>query len=1607
MLHRGEEPIPGYTLENFLGKGTFGEVWKASAPFGVKVALKFIDVSGKAGLKEFRGIQRVKDIRHAHLMPITSIWMLDEDGHVLDENAVANLEKPQFDASETMSLDILRSQEEQRSASLLIVAMLLADDSLKARLEACVEENGYGIPLDELLDYMEQAARGIDFLNQKEHDIGDGRGTIQHCDIKPENMMLVGDSVVICDFGLAQLLGDNQKTSTGMLGTPAYIAPEVLLTQRPSPTTDQYSLACTYLHLRSGDLPFDPTSSLPRVFEIHKTGKLNFAAIKGSNEQKVVRKAASVDPNKRYASNLEFIRELRQAIAEDQRLSEELQSVRIKRYLKRTAAVLMLLAVVGGGGYLASPYGRPHFDSMVGAVAGLFKPAELPPPPTAGSGGSGGGSKANFAQFEKMVRGDIERGDWDDALRDWHSLPHADFPEEAENLRRELLDELLALAAGDLDEPESKTATHSRLVIKELAATPQDSESENYRGMEKAARLLLSRASARSGDWDGVRTETAELTQRGLTAGEQRLVSALQVLERCATATDRFFDDDVLNPLGDLSRGLEDAPWEGQQLDALKFEAFGLLESGDVEHDVNDPRLAAVFGDGMRVLQTLSRSSQALQADRLNPAEFDFAALRSELESAEGQASGPTQGRVRYLRAILELSDPSVSLAKAGDFVPTDLAAGPSTLRLAGLLLDRAEKDALAGPLSDSVTQSVDSLVTAATGTLASTESATLAKRSQALRIINQLHGDSFDQASLLTACERVRGMKGELPAPIATVVDACWAECQIMQGVSRATRQELNAIANRLGGSSATNSKFGPYLTFVRARLAEQQGDSQAAMEHLGPLLAGSETPRFLTVEHRQSFAGQLLTSAAAKLKTGADHQITTPAYEGESAERAADWLQSAVKLGVKSSELRRDLTLASYYGGDRDFAARLLDTLELSPSERSDGQLLRVQALVASEGEKIDTRMALRSFADLFAWAKSYDSSSKLQFHQSTIQPALALCERLKIGNLRNADESVNIEAVPEDLRPAVAEVFSISAKTVEDDFDTANALFPKDESAAVEYRYYYFRVAAALQPSNKEFLIGQYWALRDWPGRDYKAKADELFQLAQQAHDLDTADPEANGILGEAWVSRSRGEVDTAQRKQFLSTAISHFDVALESRDQRIQERFLPLRSTANVETAYLIRQVGEDKISRLKRAASDAEQATRFQLRPQPEKSLVAWGNAMEDLAFYCRQDPNRHFRIAIDKFGQAAGEAMGAEGRATALMSLGRCRFRRAAHVEQKYFTPSQPLDLAAEIEGAIEELKDAVADAQSDAIKSESLFWLSSTYDLQERRESNLEKKIAAKQAADKNFQEAIRLAGELTWAQLNWAWARRAYFDAEYDEARKRAERILAERGGDNYIVHWSQAFDALKVIFLSTPPDERPQLVQRYAQHLPESDPSALYYRIRWFLLVPKQLMRLEYIRPFYNDDFLLPASTKPNTKAAVAMSSRAAQLASSGDFPDLEAQANTFLALLQFNQWQAGRTITDPENALFINAKASLTRAATQLLENDFAGLTMETVSLFALRHGFFYFRVSRARDVGEAEKDRIRREEVPRIESFQTHVQSTNLKKTLNQFLGQMR
>ncbi len=308
----GDKPVGGYKLIRKLGEGGFGEVWQASAPGGAEVALKFIDLTGQQGFREFKALRLVKKITHIHLTPLHGFGLKNEDGTLIDESDVTWSQlapsmpaDPSSPPAGALATAVFAHPVE------LIVAMGLGRKSLYDRLRECKDEGQAGIPVEELLGYMEDAAKGIDYLNRPIHDMGQGPMPIVHSDIKPHNILIVGDGAQVCDFGLAHAVEALRKTCQAPL-TLAYAAPESFR-GKPCDKSDQYSLAISYVEMRTGALPFDENMTGFEVMSAHVQGQLDYSRLTPS-EQSVIRKASAPLPEDRWRSCREMVIELRKAL---------------------------------------------------------------------------------------------------------------------------------------------------------------------------------------------------------------------------------------------------------------------------------------------------------------------------------------------------------------------------------------------------------------------------------------------------------------------------------------------------------------------------------------------------------------------------------------------------------------------------------------------------------------------------------------------------------------------------------------------------------------------------------------------------------------------------------------------------------------------------------------------------------------------------------------------------------------------------------------------------------------------------------------------------------------------------------------------------------------------------------------------------------------------------------------------------------------------------------------------------------------------------------------------------------------------------------------------
>lgn len=114
-------------------------------------------------------------------------------------------------------------------------------------LHQVVAEEG-PLPVEDLEHFAGQLVEAMAVV----HAVG-----VVHRDIKPSNVLLEGRNPVLIDFGLARVADDPRLTSSGwMLGTPGYLAPEILYGRDATPASDVHSWAATVAFAATGKPPF-------------------------------------------------------------------------------------------------------------------------------------------------------------------------------------------------------------------------------------------------------------------------------------------------------------------------------------------------------------------------------------------------------------------------------------------------------------------------------------------------------------------------------------------------------------------------------------------------------------------------------------------------------------------------------------------------------------------------------------------------------------------------------------------------------------------------------------------------------------------------------------------------------------------------------------------------------------------------------------------------------------------------------------------------------------------------------------------------------------------------------------------------------------------------------------------------------------------------------------------------------------------------------------------------------------------------------------------------------------------------------------------------------
>jgi serine/threonine protein kinase len=214
------EPVGEYVIEDVLGRGGFGTVYRASHPLiGKRVAIKVLSKKFSADPEMVSRFvaeaKAVNQIRHRHIIDIFSFGSLP-DGR-------------QYYVMEYLDGEPLDAYLAKHK-----------------RLELAV-----------VVPILKAVARALDAAHAK---------GVAHRDLKPENIYLALDDdgqpyPKLLDFGIAKLSGEQQlahKTNTGVpIGTPYYMSPEQCRGSGVDHRADIYSLGVVAYRLLSGTYPFD------------------------------------------------------------------------------------------------------------------------------------------------------------------------------------------------------------------------------------------------------------------------------------------------------------------------------------------------------------------------------------------------------------------------------------------------------------------------------------------------------------------------------------------------------------------------------------------------------------------------------------------------------------------------------------------------------------------------------------------------------------------------------------------------------------------------------------------------------------------------------------------------------------------------------------------------------------------------------------------------------------------------------------------------------------------------------------------------------------------------------------------------------------------------------------------------------------------------------------------------------------------------------------------------------------------------------------------------------------------------------------------------------
>ncbi|XP_042060577.1 G-type lectin S-receptor-like serine/threonine-protein kinase At4g27290 isoform X2 [Salvia splendens] len=199
-----------FSMENMIGHGGFGPVYKGYMPTGKEIAVKRMSRSSQLGLEEFRNeVMVIAKLQHRNIVRLLGCCIEEEERMLI------------YEYLDNKSLDYFVFDNSRRTL----------------------------LTWPKRFDIIMGTARGILYLHH------DSRLKIIHRDLKTSNILLDGNlTPKISDFGLARIFEEGQSLARTkrVVGTYGYMAPEYAIDGKLSMKSDIFSLGVVVLEIISG-----------------------------------------------------------------------------------------------------------------------------------------------------------------------------------------------------------------------------------------------------------------------------------------------------------------------------------------------------------------------------------------------------------------------------------------------------------------------------------------------------------------------------------------------------------------------------------------------------------------------------------------------------------------------------------------------------------------------------------------------------------------------------------------------------------------------------------------------------------------------------------------------------------------------------------------------------------------------------------------------------------------------------------------------------------------------------------------------------------------------------------------------------------------------------------------------------------------------------------------------------------------------------------------------------------------------------------------------------------------------------------------------------------